>query len=44
VAAISVSGRTGRLDPRSIGPAVLTVALAIGRALPSLDDGRRLQT
>ena len=32
-AAISVSGRTGRLNPRSIGPAVRTVALAIGRTL-----------
>jgi hypothetical protein len=32
------------LDPRSIGPEVLTVALATGRALPSLDDDRRLQT
>jgi len=32
-AAISVSGRTGRLNPRSIGPAVRTVALAVGRTL-----------
>jgi DNA-binding IclR family transcriptional regulator len=32
-AAISVSGRTGRIDPRSIGPAVRTVVLAIGRTL-----------
>ena len=33
VAGVSVSGRTGRWDPRSAGPAVRTVALAIGRAL-----------
>jgi DNA-binding IclR family transcriptional regulator len=31
--AVSVSGRTGRWDARSTGPAVRTVALAIGRAL-----------
>jgi len=33
VAAISVSGRTGQLCPRTLGPAVRTVALAVGRAL-----------
>jgi DNA-binding IclR family transcriptional regulator len=32
-AAVSVSGRTGRWNPHSVGPAVRTVALAIGRTL-----------
>ena len=32
-AAISVSGRTGRLNPHAIGPALRTVALAVSRAL-----------
>ncbi|WP_323373927.1 IclR family transcriptional regulator [Plantactinospora alkalitolerans] len=33
VAAVSVSGRTGGLSLRSVGPAVRTVALSIGREL-----------
>lgn len=32
-AAISVSGRTGSWNPRSVAPAVHTVALAVGRSL-----------
>jgi DNA-binding IclR family transcriptional regulator len=32
-AALSVSGRTGRLNPHAIGPALRAVALAVGRAL-----------
>jgi DNA-binding IclR family transcriptional regulator len=32
-AAVSVSGRTGRWNPQAIGPAVRTVALALGRML-----------
>jgi IclR family acetate operon transcriptional repressor len=31
VAAVAVSGWSGRLNPRAIGPAVRTVALAVGR-------------
>jgi DNA-binding IclR family transcriptional regulator len=31
VAAVSVTGWSGRLDPRAIGPAVRAVALAVGR-------------
>lgn len=37
VAAVSVVGWSGRLNPRAIGPAVRTVALAVGRAFcPSM--------
>jgi DNA-binding IclR family transcriptional regulator len=43
-AAISVSGRTGGLDLRSIGLAVRTVVLAIGRALPGPEVRPRRHT
>lgn len=35
IAAISVSGRTGLLDVKNVGPAVRTAALGLGRHLPA---------